>query len=74
MAPVTWIIFLTLPALSVGDNNESLTIPMQSVAQVVKEIYQQLHSTFVILLYELLKNEGRKYISTLVAAMFLLMH
>jgi hypothetical protein len=63
MAPVAWmIIFLTLPALAVGDNNESFTIPMQSVAQVVKEIYQQLHSKFVILLYEFFRNEGRKYI------------
>jgi hypothetical protein len=61
MTRVAWIIVLTLPVLAVGSNNESLTIPMQSVAQVVKEIYQKLHSTFVILFYELMKNDGRKY-------------
>jgi hypothetical protein len=63
MALVTWIIVLMLPAVVVGNNNESLTIPLQSIAQVVKEIYQKLHSTFVILLYEFMTNEGRKYIS-----------
>lgn len=63
MALVTWVIVLMLPTVVVGNNNESLTIPLQSIAQVVKEIYQKLHSTFVILLYEFMKNEGRKYIS-----------
>jgi hypothetical protein len=61
---VTWIIVLTLPAVVVGNNNESVTVPLQSIAQVVKEVYQQLHSTFVILLYEFERNEGRKYNST----------
>jgi hypothetical protein len=64
MGPVTWIIVLTLPTVVVGSNNESITIPIHSVGQVVRELYHQLHSMFVIILHEFMKNEGRKYIST----------
>jgi hypothetical protein len=61
MAQVTWIIaLLTLPALAVGNKNESNKIPLQSVGQVIIGIHRQLHSKFVILLHESTKNEGRE--------------
>jgi hypothetical protein len=60
-AIVMWIAaVLTLPALAVGNKNESNKIPVQSVAQVIIGIYRQLQSKFVILLHESTKNEGRE--------------
>jgi hypothetical protein len=62
MALVTWIIaVLTLPALVVGNTNESNKIPLQSIGQVIIGIYRHLHSKFVILLHESAKNDGREY-------------
>jgi len=66
MAQVTWIIaVLTLPALTVGNKNESNKIPLQSIGQVIIGIYRQLHSKYVILLHESKKNEGREYLTDL---------
>jgi hypothetical protein len=62
MVQATWIIaVLTLPALAVGNKNESNEIPLQSVGQVITELYRHLHSKFVILLHESAQNEGREY-------------
>jgi hypothetical protein len=62
MAQLTWIItLLTLPALALGNKNESNKIHLQSVSQVITGIYRNLHSKFVILLHESTKNEGGKY-------------
>jgi hypothetical protein len=57
------IAVLTLPALFLGSKTESNNITVQSVAQLVSEIYHKIHSKFVILLHESTKNEGRKYYS-----------
>jgi hypothetical protein len=63
MAPVTWITCFILPVLVTACNkNESITIPIHTAAQVVKSIYHQLHSKFVILLHESTKYDGRKYL------------
>jgi len=62
MSQVMWIIaVLTLPALVVGNKNESNKIPLQSVGLVITGIYRHLRSKFVILLHESMKNEGREY-------------
>jgi hypothetical protein len=62
LALATWTLaVLTLPALAVGNKNESNKIPTQSVAQVVIGTYRQLHSKFVILLHDSTENEEREY-------------
>jgi hypothetical protein len=62
MAQLTWIIaLLTLPVLAVGNENESNKIHLQTVSQVITDIYRNLHSKFVILLHESTENEGREY-------------
>ena len=62
MAQLTWFIaLLTLPALAVGNKNESNKIHLQSVSQIITGICRNLHSKFVILLHESTKNEGREY-------------
>lgn len=66
MVQATWILaVLTLPALAVGNKNESNKIPLQSVGHVITEIYRHLHSKFVILLHGSEQNDGREYLTDL---------